>query len=221
MKNFKDKYQMSERENKFVAKKNFVKLIHSNSRFEGVNTTLPQTQTIVDGMSVEGIKIDEIGVIVNLKRGWEYVINSLDNFEYQTALKINEIVARDDALYPGKIRNGNIQIGGVEYEPSIYSAKDLDEDVNDVTSDSSTSKTEKIITLMYKMMRKQYFWDGNKRTAILFANFYMIRNGIGVLNIDESQMEQFNKLLSNYYNTDDMDDILSWTYVNCIYGIDR
>ncbi|MFD1472234.1 Fic family protein [Companilactobacillus mishanensis] len=221
MTKYTDKFNLTEKENKFVAKKNFVQLIHSNSRFEGVNTTLPQTQTIVDGMSVAGVKIEDIQVIVNLKRAWDYVITSTDSSPIEIAKKINEIVARDDALIPGEIRTGNVQIGGVDYEPVIPTEKQLRNDIDMFKNNQSMSSTESIIHLMYSMMRKQYFWDGNKRTAILFANYLMIRNGIGVLNINEKQMDVFNEMLSKYYETDDVDDLLKWTYENCIYGITK
>lgn len=216
-----DKFNLTDKENRFVAKKNFVQLIHSNSKFEGVNTTLSQTKTIVEGMSVAGISIDDIGVIVNLKRGWEYVIDSENEFNINSVKKINEIVARDDAIEPGAIGTGNVQIGGVEYEPDIPTEKELKDDIDDIINDKSNSKTQNIIQLMYTMMRKQYFWDGNKRTAILSTNYYMIRNGIGILNINEKQMPEFNDLLSNYYNTNDMRNLMQWTYDNCVYGIDR
>jgi len=216
-----DKYNLTVKENTFVARKNFVALIYSNSKFEGINTTLPQTKTIVEGMGVSAVSIDAIGVIVNLKRGWEYVINSTDKFDNNSAKKINGIVARDDAIDSVAIRAGNIQIGGVDYEPKIPTEDQLIHDINICVNNKSQSKTQNIIELMYKMMRKQYFWDGNKITAILFANYYMIRNGLGVLNINEQQMEKFNELLSTYYNSNDMAVILQWTYDNCIYGIDR
>jgi len=216
-----DKYNLTVKENTFLVKKNLVALIQSNSKFEGISTTLPQTKTIVEGMGVSGVIIEAIGVIVNLKRGWEYVINSTDKFDNNLVKKINGIVARDDDIDSVAIRTGNIQISGVDYEPKIPTEEELISDINMYTHNESQSKTQNIIELMYKMMRKQYFWDGNKRTAILFANYYMIRNGLGVLNINERQMEKFNELLSAYYNSNDMTVILQWTYDNCIYGIDR
>ncbi|OQR18736.1 filamentation induced by cAMP protein fic, partial [Ligilactobacillus salivarius] len=52
---YEDRYHFTPAENKRFARSNFTKLVHTNARFEGVNTTLPQTQTIMDGMSVAGV----------------------------------------------------------------------------------------------------------------------------------------------------------------------
>ena len=63
---YMDKYQFTVAENKRFTRTNFTKLVHTNARFEGVNTTLPQTQTIMDGMSVAGVPVEDILTIVNL-----------------------------------------------------------------------------------------------------------------------------------------------------------
>lgn len=64
---FEDKYSFTQDQNRRFAKMNLTRLVFTNSRFEGVNTTLPQTQTIIDGLGVDGVPIDDINVIVQLK----------------------------------------------------------------------------------------------------------------------------------------------------------
>ena len=48
----------------------------------------------------------------------------------------------------------------------------------------------------------------------------MLRNGNGVLHIEESKLEVWNELLSKYYETDEVEGIIKWTYDNCIFGLD-
>ena len=60
---FEDKYNFTQDQNRRFAKMNLTRLVFTNSRFEGVNTTLPQTQTIIDGLGVDGVPIDDINVI--------------------------------------------------------------------------------------------------------------------------------------------------------------
>lgn len=72
---FEDKYSFTQDQNRRFAKMNLTRLVFTNSRFEGVNTTLSQTQTIIDGLGVDGVPIDDINIIVQLKRAWQYIIN--------------------------------------------------------------------------------------------------------------------------------------------------
>ena len=68
-------------------------------------------------------------------------------------------------------------------------------------------------------MRKQLFWDGNKRTSTIVANKIMIQNGKGIIKVPDDKLEQFNTLLSDYYTTNNMDIIKQFIYENCIDGI--
>src|SRR5699024_12637867 len=76
---YSDRYNFTPAENRRFARSNFTKLVHTNARFEGVNTTLPQTQTIMDGMSVAGVPVEDVLTIVNLKRGWQYVTTQTES----------------------------------------------------------------------------------------------------------------------------------------------
>lgn len=215
----KNKYSMTKKENIFLAKKNFVSMIHSISRFENVNTTLPQTQTIIDGMAVSGVSIADTQVIVDLKRGLEYVLNHEGDMDIEVAKSINRLVAANDALYPGELRTGDVTIGGVEYVPPIPQEEEF-KTVLDMFDVEKESLTDQVIKIMFYMMRNQYFWDGNKRTSLLIANYVLISNGLGVLVILEKQMEIFNKLLSKYYESNNNEEIVKWTYENCLFGIE-
>ena len=52
-------------------------------------------------------------------------------------------------------------------------------------------------------MKTQIFNDGNKRTAVIFANHFLIANGGGPLVIPEACVPEFKRLLVEYYETDD------------------
>ena len=65
-------------------------------------------------------------------------------------------------------------------------------------------------------MRSQLFWDGNKRTSTIVANKIMIENGAGIIRVPDNKLEEFNKLLTEYYNTNNMEQISQFIYKNCI-----
>ncbi len=68
-------------------------------------------------------------------------------------------------------------------------------------------------------MRKQLFWDGNKRTSTISANKIMIQNGKGIIKIPDNKLKEFNILLSEFYTTNNMEKIKQFIYKNCIDGI--
>jgi len=215
----KDKYKLTQEENRFVAAKNLVNMVYSNSKFEGVAATLAQTQTIINGMSVSGISIDDVEVIVDLKNAFSYIIEHDEPYTLKTSQALNRIVSKNDGMYPGEIRTGNVEIGGMDFVPGIPNVYEMQKQITELMM-SDLTLTEKSLRLMYEMMRAQLFWDGNKRTAIIAANYLLINGGGGIINISINQLEKFNTLLRNFYTTGQLDELLQWTYDDCIYGID-
>ncbi|GAF36791.1 Fic family protein [Lentilactobacillus farraginis] len=217
-----DKYQFTPAENKRFARSNFTKLVYTNARFEGVNTTLPQTQTIMDGMSVAGVPIADILTIVNLKRGWQYVTVQKEPLTLAMEKQINKIVAAEDALVPGELRQGKggVDLGSEEFfEPPLIDEAHEQEFLQKTLANPQMTTTNKALTVMYHNMRQQIFWDGNKRTSVLSANKIMIDGGAGLINVPLDRWDKWNKLIAEYYRTNDMEKIKGWTYQNGIQGL--
>ena len=198
---YADRYNFTPEENRRFARSNFIKLVHTNARFEGVNTTLPQTQTIMDGMSVAGVPVEDVLTIVNLKRGWQYVTTQSGTLSLSMEKQINKVVAAEDALVPGDLQQEQTFL-------------------QQILADLQTSTTDKALTVMYLNMRQQIFWDGNKRTATLSANKIMIDGGAGLINVPLDKWDKWNELIADYYRTNDMTKVKQWTYDNAIQGLD-
>ena len=220
---YPDKFNLTQEQNRRFAKKNLVRLVFTTSRFEGLNTTLPQTQTIIDGMSAAGVSIDDTNVIVQLKRGWQYVIREDKPLSLNIEQNINLLVARYDSLDPGSFRTGNVTVelgnSNGEWQPPEINL-DQERKFFDELMQKDTSITDKAMTLMYHHMRNQLFWDGNKRTATLAANKLMIDNGAGLINVPLNKWYKWNELISEFYLTGKMDKLKDWTYENGIQGIE-
>lgn len=215
---FDDKFNLTLEQNRFLARKNIVEVIHSLSRLEKVNTTFPQTKTIIDGMSVSGISTHDMQVVLNLKNAWQFILSSDSNFDLAFACRVNGFVAYNESLAWGELRTGTVGISGVSFVPEIPIRTDVEQTLNDFKA-LAISDTHRILKIMYHMMRSQLFWDGNKRTAMICANYQLIMTGCGVLNINENQLEVWHTLLSRFYETNDDGDIVAWTYEHCLYGM--
>ena len=100
-----NKYNMTLEQNIFLAKRNLVDNIYASARMEGLNVTFPQTKTILEGVNVPNLKLDEIQCILNLRDAWNFVINNIEEkFNLDFVCKVNEYVSRNESLEWGKLR---------------------------------------------------------------------------------------------------------------------
>lgn len=216
-----NKYNLTAEQNIFVAKRNIVDYIWKSANLEGIAVTYPDTQTIYDGFSVSGYKLEEINAINNLKKAWRFILNDVDidlNFAY--ICKINELVGENVFYNPGVIRTTPVNIGGTGWKPDFPIETKIKEELEELLSNNEISKTEQAINVMLWVMRRQMFIDGNKRTAMLIANKIMIENGCGIISIPIEKQNEFYKLLIIYYETNDSSIISKFIYDNAIDGIE-
>ncbi|MFG5404082.1 Fic family protein, partial [Enterococcus faecalis] len=161
--------------------------------------------------------------VVNLKRGFELLLNDVQEPLLETSKRINRIVAAEDALFPGKIRTGGVEVSTIQgrYVPPMLTENEVNNQYDEIMN-QDISETEKALRLFLFISKNQIFWDGNKRTALLTANKIMFQTGVGLLSVPENQFMNFNNLLSNYYNSDSEEDkniIISFMHSYCIFGI--
>ena len=214
-----NKFNLTLEQNVFLAKRNIVDNVYANARMEGINVTFPQTQTILEGVNVPNLKIDEIQVILNLRDAWNYVINNVEEkLDLDYICKVNEFVARNESLEWGKLRNGKVTISGTDYIPEIPEKEKVEENIIKILNIENA--TERAIEYMLYGMRNQLFWDGNKRTSTIIANKILIENGAGIIKVSDENLEEFNKLLSEFYTTNNKERIKEFLYNKCIYGIE-
>lgn len=213
-----NKYKMTLEQNIFLAKRNLVDNVYANARLEGINITFPQTKTILEGVNVPSLKLDEIQCVLNLRDAWKYVIDNIEeNFNLDFVCKINEYVSRNESLEWGKLRSGRVEITGTEYIPPIPDREETQKEIDEILK--IENETQRAITYMLYGMRKQLFWDENKRTSTIAANKIMIASGAGIIKVPDNKLEEFNTLLTEFYNTNEMEKISKFIYENCIDGI--
>lgn len=214
-----DKYHLTKKENVFLAKKVLVSSIYNSAKLEGINTTYPDTKTILDGANVPSLRLDEINCILNLRDAWNFVLSNIDEeITLEFICKVNSFVSRNESLEWGVLRTGKVGINGVDYIPDIPEETKIIADIKNIMEEKNI--TRRSLVLMLYLMRTQAFWDGNKRTSMIVANKIMIENGCGVITIKEKYFKEFNSLLTEYYNTNEMESLLKFLYNNCIFGME-
>ena len=214
-----DKYHLTKEQNIFLAKKVLISNIYNSARLEGINTTYPDTKTILEGVNVPSLRLDEINCILNLRDAWNFTLSNIDtDITLDFICKVNSFVSRNESLEWGVLRTGKVGINGVDYIPDIPNREDVITNINEILKEENI--TGRSLNLMLYLMRSQIFWDGNKRTAMIVANKLLISNGCGIISVKEDDINEFNKLLTEYYNTGNKDKIIPFLYDKCIFGLE-
>lgn len=214
----KDKFNLTLEENVFLAKKQLVSSIYMGAKIEGLNVTFPETQTILDGINVPNVKIDEINTILNLRDAWKFILDNInEEVSLELILKVNSYVSRNESLSWGTLRTGNVGISGTDYIPKIPEEKEVLKEIDNILAIPDI--TLRSIKYMLYGMRNQLFWDGNKRTSMIIANKIMIMNGKGIILVKDENLLEFNKLLTDYYTKGEDTKIIEFLYNKCIYGL--
>lgn len=213
-----NKYNMTLEDNVFLAKRNIIDIIWKSARLEGLNVTFPDTEAIYNGLVISNIKVDTVIAINNLKHAWQFVLDNIDyQLDYPYVCKINQFVCSNLINNAGFIRNFPVSIGGTRWKPELPIESKIKEEINETMQ--IENPTDRAITMMLSLMRRQMFGDGNKRTGMLAANQIMISNGVGIISIPIELQRDFSNLLVKYYETNDMVEIKDFIYNSCIEGI--
>lgn len=216
---FQDKYCLTPEQSVFLAKKKWDENVYCGMRMENRTVTFPQTKTILNGVNVPNVQLDDIQAILNMRDAWRYLFNTIyEPITMEYLCKINEFIARNEALEWGKMRTGSVGISGTDYLPPVPVYEIVERELETIMN-ADTSATEKALAVFTWGTRGQFFWDGNKRTSMTLANKILISAGAGILTITDKYMEQFNEQLLNYYNTGDDKDLKAFLYENAIQGI--
>lgn len=187
---------LTREQNIFLAKKTFVELVYNTAYIEGCNVTFPQTQTIIDGAVVNGVTVDDIQTVLNLRDAWKYCIENIDEkLTLEYVCKINEFVSRNESLQWGVLRNGRVGVG--DFIPSIPLEDEVIKEIGRINSIEDT--LERALEYFAYACKQQLFWDGNKRTSTIIASKILIESGNGLLTIGKDNAEEFYTTLNNWY----------------------
>ncbi len=192
---------LTREQNIFLAKKTFVELVYNTAYIEGCNVTFPQTQTIIDGAVVNGVSVDDIQTVLNLRDAWRYCIETIDEeLTLEYICKINEFVSRNESLQWGALRNGRVGVG--DYIPSVPEKKKVLKELERIRK--VEDPVERALEYFAYGCKQQLFWDGNKRTSTIVASKILIGAGEGILTIGKDHAEEFNTALNNWYLKDEL-----------------
>jgi len=199
------------------ARVNMKSNIYDQAVLEGVATTFPQTEEILENGTVSGMTADDVQKILNLKHAWEFILDKdviQAESNYYLLCHIAKLVNEGFFYDGGRIRGVPVTIGGTKYVPPIPQEFEVKECINKIIN-SNKEKIDIAIELCMYCMRTQIFIDGNKRASVIFANHYMIAHGLGLIVIPEAQVPEFKKKLVKYYEKSDIKEINKYLKDKC------
>lgn len=199
------------------ARANMKANIYNQAILEGVATTYPQTETIIENGIVSGMTASDVQKILNLKHAWEFILDK-DVLSYGTDYHVLCHIAKlvNEGFYSdgGRIRGVPVVIGGTSYIPPLPIETIVKENIDAILHESAESVDIAIKLCLY-CMKTQIFNDGNKRASVIFANHYMIAMGQGMLVIPQEHVPEFKRLLVAYYEDRDNGEIMAFMRNKC------
>ena len=187
------------------AKKQLVDTIYKQAVLEGIATTYADTETIIEGGKVNNMTANAILKLFNLKHAWEFILNKdviTTSTNFALLCEINKFIEEGFYYNAGRVRSTPVSIGGTNWKPELPVESLIKEELQQLLN-SNLDDLDKAIEILLFVMKKQIFIDGNKRTAVIFANHLLISKAKGLIVIPNDKVDEYKKLLISYYEGKD------------------
>ena len=187
----------------FLTKRELPVLVCDAVNLEGINYTLPEVQTLLDGVTVGGHKISDEMITLNQAKAWNCLFSAVENEQFALkkdfACTLHEIAAREESLEWGCFRSGSVTIAGTTYLPP--KANMLDQLWIQMIHEFENIKDvfDKAIFIFLQMARYQFFYDVNKRMGRFMMNGILLSEGYPAINLPAKRQLEFNQLMLDFY----------------------
>jgi Fic family protein len=192
-----------------LAKRQLVELVCDAVNLEGINFTLPEIQTLLDGITVGGHKVADQQIALNQAAAWRALFELIEKNRFAITREIvcalHLIAGKDEALEWGKFRSGGVTIAGTDYmPPHADSLPELFEKMVDEAS-RIADIYDRAIHYFLTMARYQFFYDVNKRMGRFVMNGLLLDNGFPAINLPAKRQLEFNRLMLAFYGSGDQE----------------
>ena len=190
-----------------LAKRQLSEFVCDAVNLEGINFTLPEIQTLLDGITVGGHKVADQQIAINQADTWRRIFELLEKDQFEISLEqvcaLHRIAAKEEALEWGKLRAGGVTIAGVDtLPPPAADLPDLFEKMVDKAS-KIADIYDRAIHFFLTMARCQFFYDVNKRMGRFVMNGLLLDSGFPAINLPAKRQLEFNQLMLVFYKTGD------------------
>ena len=191
----------------FIAKRELPVLVCDAVNLEGIHYTLPEVQTLLDGITVGGHKLSDERITLNQANAWAHLFSLIEdkqfNVDKHTICELHGIAAKEEVLTWGAFRTGGVTIAGTRYMPP--QADQLDQCWETLLAGSEEIKDiyDRAIYIFLQMARSQFFFDVNKRMGRFIMNGLLLSQGYLAINLPAKRQLEFNQLMLAFYDSND------------------
>lgn len=190
-----------------LARRDISSLVHNAVELEGIHFTLPEIQTLLDGITVGGRKLLDQKIAVNQGNAWRHLFESIGNATFtvtkEYACALHTVAGAEEALTWGEFRSGGVTIAGTTYMPPAADKLDALFAAMVQSLDAFSDIYDKAIHVFLTMARCQFFYDVNKRMGRFMMNGILLDAGFPVINLPASRQLEFNQLMLDFYDSGD------------------
>lgn len=190
-----------------LAKRQLAEFVYDAVNLEGINFTLPEIQTLLDGITVGGHKVTDHQIALNQAAAWRALFTLIEKNQFgvtpEKVLFLHRIAAKEEALEWGKFRSGGVTIAGTDYTPP---PAELLPQLFEVMVDDASKLLDiydRAIHFFLTMSRNQFFYDVNKRMGRFVMNGLLLSHGFPAINLPAKRQLEFNQLMLPFYETGD------------------
>lgn len=209
----------------YDAKKIIAQIITDVVNLEDINYTVPEVQTLLDGITVGGHKLQDELITLNQIKAWNFLFLQLEEDKFmltkELLFQLHSLVAYNEALSWGDFRIGSVSISGTKYLPPRHSELNslwqiLVEETNlRLVYQDKISIYSAAINLFAKMARIQFFYDGNKRTARMIMSGILLMHGLPMITVGAHRRLEFNETMLEYCETEKL-SIVYKLLISCL-----
>ncbi len=190
-----------------LAKRLLPEFVCDAVNLEGINYTLPEIQTLLDGITVGGHKLADQQIALNQAEAWRTLFATINRDQFEITMKrvcaLHAVAAKEEALEWGKFRTGSVTIAGTGYLPPPPNRLPQLFDEMVVTAVKLTDIYDCAIHYFLTMARCQFFSDVNERMGRFIMNGCLLNAGFPAINLPAKRQLEFNQLMLAFYDTGD------------------
>lgn len=188
-----------------LAQREIASLVHNAVELEGIHFTLPEIQTLLDGITVGGHKLGDQKIAVNQGNAWRQLFSAIKNKTFELSAKfacdLHAVAGEEEALEWGKFRAGGVTIAGSDYTPPPAHELPVLFERMIASANALSDIYDRAIHVFLTMARCQFFYDVNKRMGRFMMNGVLLDAGYPAINLPAKRQLEFNQLMLAFYSS--------------------